>query len=89
MADLHSTMLLLYRVLVNAIKAKIVYLHSTMLLLYPDVASVMGIDTEIYIHLCFYFIGVEMWCAPADIVIYIPLCFYFIVDFSRVHRDLL
>ena len=54
--DLHSTMLLLYRVSKDMSINANANLHSTMLLLYPDPLPQMRLPFLIYIPLCFYFI---------------------------------
>ena len=56
-ADLHSTMLLLYLLCRNRIQPALIHLHSTMLLLYHSVSPWRTIySLIIYIPLCFYFI---------------------------------
>ena len=54
-------------------------LHSTMLLLYRRRIERRCFQNNIYIPLCFYFIGNGTRRATKKDVIYIPLCFYFIV----------
>ena len=55
--NLHSTMLLLYRVWVDEKKGDLKNLHSTMLLLYRNRNCSWYGKQSIYIPLCFYFIG--------------------------------
>ena len=78
-ADLHSTMLLLYRR--SLIWSRRVWnnLHSTMLLLYQSFSNVVSPCFLIYIPLCFYFIIRAMREPTGWNTIYIPLCFYFIL----------
>ena len=76
--NLHSTMLLLYLWCTTCRAGYIQYLHSTMLLLYLLVHVDEKYIMQIYIPLCFYFIGI--WQRTRTLLdwIYIPLCFYFI-----------
>ena len=57
---------------------KYFYLHSIMLLLYPLHWTLFPLPFQIYIPLCFYFIGYPVHALPHLRGIYIPLCFYFI-----------
>ena len=56
-ADLHSTMLLLYRNPSHCIRPSRSHLHSTMLLLYLSRRDLPDTCVIIYIPLCFYFIA--------------------------------
>ena len=71
-------MLLLYPENVSRSLAIEPNLHSTMLLLYLRVIDNDGIEKEIYIPLCFYFICDVPHAEQVTYNIYIPLCFYFI-----------
>ena len=56
-ADLHSTMLLLYHPKNTLNKMRQLHLHSTMLLLYLPLITSERFPIDIYIPLCFYFIA--------------------------------
>ena len=63
--NLHSTMLLLYRIDSHRLGDQFRNLHSTMLLLYHDGTCNRGVGTVIYIPLCFYFIRIDK-CVKTD-----------------------
>ena len=78
LTDLHSTMLLLYRILNDFLVDGLLNLHSTMLLLYPTLNPPFLLST-FHLHstmLLLYQCNGETIKTYDSI--YIPLCFYFI-----------
>ena len=76
---LHSTMFLLHQNSLNMLYSNQFNLHSTMFLLHPGWHRGYGCDwCDIYIPLCFYYIGRTALLWSCLMKIYIPLCFYYI-----------
>ena len=79
-SNLHSTMLLLYRVSPLYSMLTFLHLHSTMLLLYPGSLTSLAMQRLKNLHSTMLLLYLRLRAFISSLCfIYIPLCFYFIL----------